>query len=49
MHFWRYVGHLLGVQPRWYPADFKEAIQFSTVAMLKMARTAGGDGVELIE
>jgi hypothetical protein len=49
MHFWRYVGHLLGVQPRWYPADFKEAIQFSVVAMLKMARTAGQDGVELIE
>jgi hypothetical protein len=49
MHFWRYVGHLLGVQPRWYPADFREAIQFSTVAMLKMARTAGQEGAELIE
>ena len=19
MHFWRYVGHLMGVRPRWYP------------------------------
>jgi hypothetical protein len=19
VHYWRYVGHLLGVQPRWYP------------------------------
>ena len=21
MHFWRYVGHLMGVRPRWYPGE----------------------------
>ena len=25
LHFWRYVGHLLGVQPPWYPRDFQES------------------------
>ena len=27
MHFWRYVGHLMGVQPRWYPQTLREATQ----------------------
>ena len=27
MHFWRYVGHLMGVRPRWYPASLQEAAQ----------------------
>ena len=49
MHYWRYVGHLLGVQPRWYPETVKEGLQFSTVFLLKCARTAGADGVELVE
>ena len=49
MHFWRYIGHLIGVQPRWYPADVKEAVQLSAVFFIKRAFTAGQDGVELIE
>jgi hypothetical protein len=49
MHYWRYIGHLLGVQPRWYPETVKEGLQLSTVFLLKCARTAGADGVELVE
>jgi hypothetical protein len=49
MHFWRYIGHLMGVQPRWYPADVKEAIQLSAVFFIKREFSAGEDGVELIE
>ncbi|HEX4108117.1 MAG TPA: oxygenase MpaB family protein [Solirubrobacteraceae bacterium] len=49
MHYWRYVGHLLGVQPRWYPETVWEGIQLSTVFFLKASHTAGTDGVELIE
>jgi hypothetical protein len=49
MHFWRYIGHLLGVQPRWYPETLVEGLQLSTVFLLKCAKTAGTDGVELVE
>jgi hypothetical protein len=49
MHYWRYIGHLLGVQPRWYPETVKEGLQLSAVFLLKCARTAGADGVELVE
>jgi hypothetical protein len=49
MHYWRYIGHLLGVQPRWYPETVKEGLQLSSVFLLKSARTAGADGVELVE
>ncbi|MFF3228257.1 oxygenase MpaB family protein [Nocardia suismassiliense] len=49
MHFWRYVGHLLGVQPDWYPADFEEGAQLMFAAMVKRANTAGTDGAELVE
>src|SRR5438270_666288 len=49
MHYWRYIGHLLGVQPRWYPETVKQGLQLSTVFLLKCARTAGADGVELVE
>jgi hypothetical protein len=49
MHYWRYIGHLLGVQPRWYPETVKEGLQLSSVFLLKCARTAGADGVELVE
>jgi len=49
MHFWRYVGHLLGVQPAWYPADFKQGVQLMYAAIVKRAYTAGADGEELVE
>jgi len=49
IHFNRYMGHLLGVQPRWAPTTIIETIQ--TVAMTSAARTydAGKVGAELIE
>lgn len=44
MHFWRYVGHLMGVRPRWYPSTLTEAAQLSFVTLVKGARLAGEDG-----
>ncbi|NNH73605.1 DUF2236 domain-containing protein [Nocardia uniformis] len=49
LHFWRYVGHLLGVQPDWYPRDFRESVQLMFAAFVKRAYTAGADGEELVE
>ena len=49
LHFWRYVGHLLGVQPEWYPRDFRESVQLMYAAFVKRAYAAGADGDELIE
>jgi len=43
MHFWRYVGHLMGVRPRYYPASLREAAQLSFVAFVKSAHRAGDD------
>ena len=47
MHFWRYVGHLMGVRPRFYPASLQEAAQLSFVTMVKASHTAGDDGRHL--
>ncbi len=47
MHFWRYVGHLMGVRPRWYPRTLTEAAQLSFVAAVKVAHRAGADGEHL--
>jgi hypothetical protein len=47
MHFWRYVGHVMGVRPRWYPADVREALQLAFVAHLRRAESAGDDGRRL--
>ncbi len=44
MHFWRYVGHLMGVRPRWYPASIREALQLLFVTLVKGANAAGEDG-----
>ncbi|WP_280353598.1 oxygenase MpaB family protein [Nocardia otitidiscaviarum] len=49
LHFWRYVGHLLGVQPQWYPRDFRESVRLMFAAFVKRAHTAGTDGAELVE
>ena len=49
LHFWRYVGHLLGVQPDWYPRSFEESVQLMYAAFAKRAFTAGRDGEELVE
>jgi ER-bound oxygenase mpaB/B'/Rubber oxygenase, catalytic domain len=49
MHFWRYVGHLMGVRPRWYPSSLKEAAQLSFVALVKASHASGEDGVRLCQ
>lgn len=49
MHFWRYVGHLMGVRPRWYPSSLPEAVQLSFVTLVKAARQSGDDGRELCQ
>lgn len=47
MHFWRYVGHIMGVRPPWYPTTWNEAAQLSFVIWAKAARAAGQDGKKL--
>jgi len=47
LHFWRYVGHLMGVRPRFYPASIGEALQLMFVSYFKRAESAGEDGVRL--
>jgi hypothetical protein len=49
MHLWRYVGHIMGVQPRSFPADIEQGIQLSAMYMLKRSYGAGNDGKELVE
>ena len=49
MHFWRYVGHLMGVRCRWYPASLREAVQLSFVTFVKGARLSGDDGRTLCQ
>ena len=49
MHLWRYVGYIMGVQPRSFPENIQEGIQLSAMYMLKRSFQAGEDGKELIE
>lgn len=47
MHFWRYVGYLMGVQPPWYPETVEDGLKFSFLAFASGAGKAGEDGVML--
>lgn len=49
MHLWRYIGHIMGVQPRRFPETIGEGIRLSAMYMLKRAHQAGEDGRELVE
>lgn len=49
MHFWRYVGHLMGVRPRWYPSTLRDAWQLSFVTAIKGVNRAGRDGTMLCQ
>jgi hypothetical protein len=49
MHFWRYVGHLMGVRPRIYPTSLRQAAQLSFVAFVKSAHRAGEDEKRLCQ
>jgi hypothetical protein len=47
MHFWRYVGHLAGVQPRWYPETYEDGLRLFFTASVKSCRQSGEDGANL--
>ncbi len=44
LHFWRYVGHLMGVRPSWFPVTWQDVVQLGFVVALKSARLSGEDG-----
>ena len=44
LHFWRWVGHIVGVTPRWYPSTKAEAVQLIYIAFARGAGLAGEDG-----
>jgi hypothetical protein len=47
MHFWRYVGHLMGVQPRWYPESVEDAMGLLFASEVKGVAGSGDDGRNL--
>jgi len=47
LHFWRYVGHLLGIHPRWYPENFEQGVQVAYTALVKGVGQSGEDGALL--
>jgi len=47
MHFWRYVGHLMGVTPRFYPHSADEALGLVYTAQVKGAHRGGDDARQL--
>lgn len=47
MHFWRYVGHVMGVRPRWYPTTVADALRLGFVSYFAGANAAGDDGRHL--
>jgi hypothetical protein len=47
MHFWRWVGHLMGVQPRWYPTTTIDALRLMFASEVKGAGLSGEDGAHL--
>jgi len=49
LHFWRWVGHIVGVKPRWYPSTPEDAFRLAFVALSRGADLAGDDGRKLCE
>ena len=49
LHFWRYVGHVMGVQPRWYPSTVDEALGLMFTSMVKGCQRSGDDGKHLAQ
>jgi hypothetical protein len=49
LHYQRFLGHLLGVHPAWYPETVRESIQLTFLASMGRTYTAGEHGAELIE
>ena len=49
MHFWRYVGYVMGVQPRWYPETYEEGARLLFTNLNKGVGKSGDDGVSLCQ
>jgi ER-bound oxygenase mpaB/B'/Rubber oxygenase, catalytic domain len=49
LHYQRYLGHLVGVFPRYYPETVKGAIQLVFAVAIARTYTSGRHGAELIE
>jgi ER-bound oxygenase mpaB/B'/Rubber oxygenase, catalytic domain len=49
LHFNRYMGHLLGVQPQWMPETVRECLQVLALATAARSYDSGDHGKELIE
>lgn len=49
LHFWRWVGHVVGVKPRWYPTNVSDALRLVFVAFTRGAGLAGEDGRRLCQ
>lgn len=49
MHFWRWVGHIMGVRPAWYPHTIEDAVKLAYLSMVKGSHLAGDDGRRLCD
>ena len=49
LHFQRYMGHIVGVFPRWTPTSIRDCIQMLFMTGMGRTYTAGRHGAELIE
>jgi hypothetical protein len=49
MHFWRYVGHLLGVEPSYYPETIKDWWRMAYTMMLQDDKRDGEDAKMLAQ
>jgi len=47
MHHWRYVGHLMGVEPPWYPQTAADGFRAQLLVMLAEEPSFGPDSAEL--
>lgn len=49
LHFNRYIGHLLGVSPSWYPETVADGLRLLALTLSARSYDAGDRGRELIE
>lgn len=49
LHYQRYLGHLLGAQPEWYPESITESLQLLAMTIVSRSLDSGDGGAELIE
>lgn len=47
MHFWRYVGHVMGVNPPYYPETMEDGLRFIFASSCKSLHLAGDDAKNL--